>query len=366
MNKKKTKIVIASVLKPVDDVRNYEKLACTLAKEKHYELFLMGTSSTQIGSLTHIHQLPWPDFKRLSIGRLIIQWRYLRQLRNVRPDLIIITTHELLITSVLYRLFSKSKLIYDVQEDYYRNLMYQHFYPKIFRIPLALLIRLSERICAPFITHFLLAEAVYVSDIPFVKKRFSIVDNKSLPIEKMPKSDTFKVVFTGTISTYSQALESIILYQKIAPAFKGSQLTVIGYCPSVSYRKKMETYASKTIHLKLSNRPIPHADIVEEIASADLAIIGYSPNPINERKVPTKQYEYTVARLPYLVRKGTHWSALGEQLGGAISIDFETTEPQEIVDKFNRLDTHLVNAAAADWKENEQILLDTIDAIISR
>lgn len=366
MLKKKTKIVIASVLKPVDDVRNYEKVACSLAKEEMYELFMMGTIGTKNDYDSTIHLLPWPPFQRLSIARFLIQFRYFFQLKKVRPQLVIITTHELLLTSVFYRLFFKTTLVYDVQEDYHRNLQYQHFYPAIVRLPLAQLIRLTEKLCAPFIHHFLLAEAVYEQDIPFVKRCFIIIDNKSLPIQKLEKKGTFKVVFTGTISSYSQAIESIQLFEKIAPSFDNPQLTVIGYCPSARYRKKLVTFQSDVINLILSDKPVPHSQIVHEIATAHLAIIGYSPNPINELKIPTKQYEYTAAQLPYLVRKDTHWSRLGEQLGGAIPVDFDDLDAKKIRTLFDNLDISSIQHAAAEWTENEQKLRETIANILAK
>ena len=103
MNKSKTKIVIASVLKPVDDVRNYEKISSSLADNKNYEITVLGTHSIEDPKYDRINTRAWPRFHRLSLQRIKIQSNYWKNLKELNPDLIIFTTFELLIVSVLFK-----------------------------------------------------------------------------------------------------------------------------------------------------------------------------------------------------------------------------------------------------------------------
>ncbi|MEQ9230923.1 MAG: glycosyltransferase, partial [Cyclobacteriaceae bacterium] len=136
MIQRNAKIVIASVLKPVDDVRNYEKIGCSLAKEDSLEVHILGTIGKVSDSKISAHL--WKPFRRLSFGRLMIQFHYLKKLRVLKPDLLIVTTHELLLASVLLKAFFSTKIIYDVQEDYFKNLWHQHFYPPVLRHVMAI------------------------------------------------------------------------------------------------------------------------------------------------------------------------------------------------------------------------------------
>ncbi|MFM7852383.1 MAG: hypothetical protein ACKO96_10825, partial [Flammeovirgaceae bacterium] len=66
---KKPRIVIASVLKPVDDTRAFEKMANSLAKQ-NFEVYLIGQpSKNKLPGASFIHFLPVQKFDRLSFRR---------------------------------------------------------------------------------------------------------------------------------------------------------------------------------------------------------------------------------------------------------------------------------------------------------
>lgn len=364
MIKQKTKIVIASVLKPVDDVRNYEKIGISLARRNDLEIHVMGTRGASTNEAIHFY--PWLGFKRLSFSRLLIQLKYWKKLRMIKPKIIIPTTHELLIMSVLHRLLYGSKIVYDVQEDYFKNLWHQHFYPPIVRHLIALMIRVMEVACSPFISAYSLAEKTYQKDIGFVRKKSVVLDNRSSPIILHSKNNTsLKVVFTGTVSHYSKAAESIELFLLLKEQISEAEMTVIGYCPKHSYQENLIKKYGKKVTLKLSDKPVPHAEIINEIARSDLGIIGYQPDPVNRHKMPTKLYEYVVAELPYLVQENTLWSEEGKRLGGAIPIDFEQPDFIEIQSQISDWKKKKFKTDECLWSNNEPKLLDSISSILN-
>ncbi|MCP4456825.1 MAG: glycosyltransferase family 4 protein [Cytophagales bacterium] len=366
MNKSKTKIVIASVLKPVDDVRNYEKIATSLFADENNEITVLGTQSQQDFINRRINTRAWEKFQRLSFGRIQIQGEYWRTLKEVKPDLIIFTTFELLFVSVIFRARYGSKLVYDVQEDYLKNLWHQHFYPFGIRHILGVGIRTMELLFSPFISGYLLAEKIYEKDMPAVSNKSIILENKSLPFLLAKKDTKFKVVFTGTISAYSRALESIELYFKIKNQLPDSSMTVIGYAPNLHYLKLIKNRYSDLpeIEFKLSSDPVPHSDIVKEISTARLAIIGYFPNPVNEGKIPTKLYEYTAAKLPYLVQENTLWSRVGCEFGIAIPVDFK--DPlSDLIIRVKEIEKAEHASTGYRWAEQEDLLIEFINNIVS-
>src|SRR3954470_4064071 len=94
---KKKKIVLASVLKPVDDTRMFEKMAKSLAAINQFEIFIIGFPTQRNINHQNITTISYPYFTRLSIRRLAARWKYFRHLLAIKPDVIIFNTHELII-----------------------------------------------------------------------------------------------------------------------------------------------------------------------------------------------------------------------------------------------------------------------------
>src|SRR5687768_10146092 len=93
-------IVIASVLKPVNDTRMFEKMGITLSNTKSYKVHIIGFAPPSIPA-TSIKLHPLKPFKRLSFDRLLAPWKVLRKVLSLKPSLLIITTHELLVPAII-------------------------------------------------------------------------------------------------------------------------------------------------------------------------------------------------------------------------------------------------------------------------
>ncbi len=139
-------IAIVSVLKPVDDTRNYEKLARSLGNTNKYAINIIGFWSKNIPSRHDITFHPVFRFGRTSIRRLFVPLIVWKKLLEVKPELIVVTCAELLPVMVLYKIIFGTKIIYDIQENYYRNIMYSGAYPALVRYPLAAGVRFVEKL----------------------------------------------------------------------------------------------------------------------------------------------------------------------------------------------------------------------------
>lgn len=229
---KKRRIVLASVLKPVDDTRMYGKLAASVAStfETHVigypsrsetqhtspfpadnaritetisspnetiprvssPLGTPGTSGDPVNATTSIdarrHALPvnkafirqhaLPHIRRLGIGRLLTPFRILRKVLRLRPAVLIVCTPELLPIAMLARIGCRCRVIYDVQENYWQNIWYGQTWKAMAKPFVAFFIRLVEHSTAPFVSHFFVAEECYAKELSFVGKRFTVLENK--------------------------------------------------------------------------------------------------------------------------------------------------------------------------------------------
>jgi hypothetical protein len=301
----KKRIVLASVLKPVDDTRMLEKIGATLASEG-FEVFLIGYPSTDSGHMPGITLLPLPRFHRISFKRLLIPWIVFKKINQVRPQIIVINTPELLLITLLNKILFRRKVVYDILENYYRTIRYTLTYPSGFRFLLAGLVRLIEIVSSPLINQFLLAEKGYTNELKFARK--SIILENKLPkkvAEKftLNRSPYHNLLFSGTLAPTTGVFEAIQLCKELHSINPNYTLTLIGYAalPEVLIKIKNEITGAPFINLIGGDKLVPHEDILHEISKAGTGIIFYPINPATENSIPTKLYEYVALKLPVII-----------------------------------------------------------------
>ncbi len=365
----KTKIAIANTLKPVDDVRAFEKIAQSISKTNKYHINIIGNTGKKESNIPDIEFNIHSIAKGAFLRRFILRAQILILFFKIKPSIIIVQTHELLLVSLFHKLLRGSKIIYDVREDYKKNIQYLSPLPWVFRFPLSRFVRIKERLCSPFIDQFWLAEKCYAFEIGFPKDKSIVIENKALKSKKdrvIPKG--LKCLYSGTISTYGGIHLAIDIFRKITKQIPNATLTIIGQCHDKSLIESLEKSAKKdsNIQLNISKDPVPHEGIIEQIHNSSLGLITYQPNPVNQNKIPTKLYEYSQYGLPYTIQKGTSWEQKGKELGGAIPVDFEDPKPSalaEILENPNAL-FHPYNQDHETWESQEEQLFKSINTLL--
>lgn len=311
----KQRIVIASTLKPLDDTRMFEKLAVSLANNNDYEIYVIGQGLNNIPAYQGIHFIGLKAVKRMSLSRWLLPFSILQKTIKVKPTLLIANTHELLIVSIANRILFGAQIVYDIQENYYRNILHSEAFPFYLRRPLALWVRLKEKITSPLFHHFILAEKAYEKELTFIGKRYTILENKTI----LPKDTTrhsnpsqINLLFSGTIATSTGIFEAISLAQKLRQKDERIHLTIVGYCALPTTREKVtEAIKGKPwITLKGLNHLVPHQEVLAEIRKADFGIVYYPPSPHTSGSIPTKVYEYMAYQLPILTWKNQGYASL--------------------------------------------------------
>ena len=168
---KKRRIVLASVLKPVNDPRMFEKMGQSLSP--HYEVHIIGTKSKTDSSHDNIIFHPLASYTRLSLDRILAPLRILKKILYLKPALLVICTHELLWVVLIAKIFLRCPVVYDIRENYFRNILYTNSFPPILRVFIALYVRIKEWITIPLINNFFLAEAGYANELSVRKKQKS-------------------------------------------------------------------------------------------------------------------------------------------------------------------------------------------------
>ncbi len=361
------RIVIASVLKPVDDVRAYEKIAQSIAKTNKYHVNIIGnggkinTEDKRISSHSHFID------SNSVLNRLIIRAQILFKILSQRPHLLIITTHELLNVALLIKLLIGCKIIYDVQENHLANI--KHINPTWIKRIYSKVIKLKESTSRLFISQYWLAEACYKDELSFVKNRFLILENKAKNESKIREnSDGITLLFSGTISNYSGVKNAIHILEKIQEKQPSASLKIIGQIHDEKLENQLVEIQESVpnIELNISKNPIPHSAIIDSIFESNYGIIGYEINDVNKEKIPTKLYEYSRYQLPFFVLEKTKWSEIGGRLGGAIPVNFSSLVSEEILIMMENTNKLFSNRYPNEetWEYESKKMIDFIDTLI--
>ncbi|WP_420578163.1 hypothetical protein [Ekhidna sp.] len=364
----KKKIVIASVLKPIDDVRAFWKLSQSIAKTNKYEVNIIGNDTKKEPYFENVNFHAHRILRTQWIKRWIVRLKILFKIISLKPSILIITTHELIIIAFLSKMITGCKVVYDVQENHFLNLT--NINPTPIKRIYAWMIRAKEVASQLFISTYWLAEKCYRDQLHFVKGKNTVIENKafkSKPSTGMNKE--IVVLFSGTISEYGGVSKAISFYKKLLKLKPDSTLKIIGQIHDSRIEKMLvkEAEIFPGIELYISYEPIPHPEILKAISQATIGVIGYQPSKVNKEKIPTKLYEYSRYRLPYLVEKDTLWSKAGADLGGAIPVDFDSINLENVYEKIKNPKKLFTNEypLEAIWEEESVKIFTSLDKLIS-
>lgn len=363
-------IAIISVLKPVDDTRNYEKIARSISNTNKYEVNIIGFSAKNIPSRTNILFHPIFTFGRNSINRLVASFTIFKLLVKVKPELIIVTCAELLIVSIINKILFGCKIIYDIQENYYRNILFTSSYPRFIKYPIALITRSLEFLSYPFINRYVLAENVYASQLKYTSSKAIVIENKALISEniksiKVSKNKELTFVYSGTIAEHYGIFDAIGFISSLKSSISYVKLIIIGFAPhKKTYQKVCASIASLDyITIIGGDTLVSHDQILMEMKKADFCLLPYQKNKSTEGRIPTKLYECLLMEKPVIITHNPAWNDIISQNNAGIIYDFRAKTPFDIQRLYDQYYGNNLSYNYA-WDNSSNKLLEIIDGLI--
>jgi len=364
-----TSVLIASILKPVDDPRMFEKFGNSLAQTNKYEVNIIGFEAKKYKKIENISLYPVFNFKRLSLKRLLAPLIYLRILLKVKPEIIIVNTPEILAFTILYKLFLNGKIIYDIQENYFRNIIYNKNYLWGVKHLFGVLIRLKELISYPFIDQVLYSDQGYQKEMPFWNNKSTLIRNTYIdPQTEFDQTKKFpggriELLYSGTIAENYGIFEVISFVDSLHQVNPDISLIVIGYSANQLTRARLFEKTKDKSHIQLIgiNKPVSHGLIIEAIRKADFGIINYKINPSTANCFPTKIYEYMANELPIIIQNYPPWSSFCLKYDAGMVLDFSHVEYEKVNNQI--LNTKFYRNGIPDiifWRNDEKKLLNNV------
>ncbi len=373
----KIKILIASVLKPADDVRSCYKIGQSLAQTNKYEVNIIGFNSKKKAKHQNIFLFPIFKFKRNSLKRLFAPFSTLKLYLQLKPKLVIVNTPELLWVIFIIRILFGTKIIYDIQENYSLNIKQNQIYRGISKSLALLYIRINERLSKHLIDGFILAEDIYEKQLNFIhKKPYIKLLNKSVIQIKQKKEpirfsdyDSLKLIYTGTIGKEYGTIEAIEFCKKLHNINSKITLTIIGYSTNIQYLKLVQEAISNVeyIQLKTDDKPIPQSEIITEIKNSDVALLPYQLNPNISGRFPTKIYDYLALGIPMIIPPHAQWKAYLDQYQAGIRVEFNKPDIERFMQELSS--TNFYKKYPKDeiqWKSQEILLIEFTKKILSK
>lgn len=332
-------ILLASVLKPLDDTRMYEKFGRTLAQRPAMQVHVAGRAaqlSTDAPANLHQHELLAGT--RLSFARLKAQGRYWRLLQQLQPDLCVVHAPELLPLTLLWQALGPNRrFLYDVRENYALNIRTQRVYPAWLRGLLAAAVRGLETVAAHYASRIFLAERSYAEELPFARPECTtILENKYQPVGagqprttpvKLAPGQPLELLYSGTISELNGVFDAITFTQALRTVWSETHLTIIGFAQQPELLQRLQAAIAATngaVTLLGGDKPVPHAQIVVAIGRSQVGLLPYQPHPSSWRCIPTKLFEYLALGLPVVIPNNALWRVLVAKNQAGIVADFTT------------------------------------------
>lgn len=362
---RKRKLVIASTLKPVDDPRLFEKLALTLADTGRYECHVIGAPG---GPTKHISAHELKRVKRLSFSRFSLPFIVLAKIFKLQPEVLIVTTHELLLAAFVYKILTRGIVVYDIQENYYLNIIHTNAFPPVIRQFVAVWVRLKERLASRFIDQFLLAEKCFENELVFPRQRSVTLENKVIiqpGFKRTAAGDRIELLFSGTIDESTGVYEAVSIARLLNGCNPRYTLHIIGYCarPEVLAILKDMIAPFPFIRLTGGDELQPHSAIINAISQAHVGLILYRPSPHINNRMPTKLYEYLGCQLPILIRSDLWWREVVSKAEAGLAVNVNDVGPNSLADKLIQSKFYSSGTRNIMYEFERHRLIEAIDTL---
>lgn len=354
------------MLKPIDDTRMFEKLGSSLAEAGNYEVYIIGFPSKKMPvEVDSIHFFPLSKFSRMSFPRLAAPFKILKLSFQVKPDVLIVNTHELLIVGILNRILFGTRIVYDIQENYWRNILHTNAFPWPLRWLLAVWVRLKEAVTSPLFQWNFLAEKGYEKELRFLSNRYTVLENKvRLPkgFKRTNNSAKIKLLFSGTLAESTGVFEGIHLAKTLYQKEPTIELKIVGYCalPHTLREIKKAIEGYPFITLIGGDELVPHDQLLDAMAESDFGLISYRLAKHIENSVPTKLYEYLGCHLPILLQDYPPWTEICEPYQAAVIVNYSKPDIDLILLQMKALKFYTKLPEDVTWETEEPKLLKAI------
>ena len=342
------KVCIFTTVHPPFDTRTFHKEAKTLARAGYDVTLIVQHDRDEVVEGVKIIALSKPRNRLTRIFGLT--WRAFRLALRQKADVYHFHDPELLAVGVLLKLFTRSKVIYDVHEDVPKQILNKSWLPLWTRKPLSVVYEIVERICLPFIDVIVIAEDSYIDNY---RGRENVIAIRNYPFLTNLTIDSadgnpgensvqdFRVTYVGGITKLRGALELIEALRVLKEA---AYQTVVLRLIGPLFPRTLERELNNLIQqygLEKNVRipgPVAHEKVASILARSNIGVAILHPDPNYVESLPTKLFEYMAAGLPVMASNFPLWREIVE--GNNCGLCVDPLDPKATAQAIEYLLTH--------------------------
>ncbi len=351
------KILQLSVLDTVMHPRIYYKYGLSFA-DLGFEVKIVGEKKHEIHvSQEKVELMGLPSVAPTAFARLKRQIQLWKIAWQDKPSILMIHAIELTFFAFLYKILRpKTYVIYDVFEDYEKNIFFNPMLSHLTKKVISLMLRPLERFFAKYFDAVCYAENCYDNILDILPEKKYVFLNKFS--EKMLDDNlilslpnTSYMLYTGTLEENWGILQTIDVWiglNQIEPL----HLVIAGftYDTQMIANIHQKVNASGLAHLFTlygGNQYVPYSQIVHLIQHCKFGTGLYIPTPSIVGKIPTKFFEYMSLGKPLVFTDEPYWNELNEKWNFGISIN-ENISYSTLLSKINMFKPSL-QKEEANW-----------------
>lgn len=320
------------------DLRIFHKQAKSLVATCYDIALIAQHNKNEIVDGVKIIALPKPKNRFHRMFGLTLRVLYLSL--GQKADVYHFHDPELISVGVILKLLGK-KVIYDVHEDYSKQILSKPYLPKIIRNAIANLTKTIEYISSNIFDGIITATDDILKNFTHHKKAISIRNFPVLStyhyVKKLNDNerDVFNLIYVGGI-TEIRGISQIIKALEFIDSKRKFKLILCGKFYPPNYEKKVRGLKGfeKVEYLGWKD---PH-EIPEFLIRADVGIICFLPEPNYIKAMPIKLFEYMATGLPIIASNFPLWKEIVE--GNKCGICVDSLKPEDIAKAIKYLMEH--------------------------
>jgi glycosyltransferase involved in cell wall biosynthesis len=349
------RVVHITTVHTARDVRIFHKECKTLASAD-YEVFLIAQHDKK-EVIDGVHIIPLPRVKGRLKRMLLLPFMGLIRALNLKAKVYHFHDPELLLAGILLKILTGKKIIYDIHEDYSKQILSKYYIPNVLRKGIAHAVRMIEYISSLFFDSIVAATDDIMKNFSYYKKaisvkNFPIIENFSNTIRIIDKDkDVFYLIYTGGL-TETRGIIQIVQALELVDTNNQVKLILCGEFdpPDLEIKVRKLRGFEKVKYLGW----VEHMEILALLSKADVGLVCLHPAINYITSLPVKLFEYMIAGIPVIASNFPLWKEIIE--GNKCGICVDPLSTKEIAGAIRYLMEHSDEARKMGENGREAVL----------
>ena len=315
---------------PAFDTRIFHKEAKTLAQAGYEVTLIAQHECNETVQGVRIIALPRPPHRW---GRMLVStWRIFSIALRQKAAVYHFHDPELIPIGILLKLtaLARSKVIYDVHEDYPQAVLRKHWLPKVIRRPVSIATAIIERVSSSVFDGVVTATDVIAARFHrgkvTVVKNYAIIPEDSEACNAVRNNNPPTLIYVGALARERGIREMVQALELLGSRHGDVRMVLLGTFDDPLFEAEVRSLTGFSRVNYLGQ--VPHRGVYAHLTQADIGLVLIHPAAGYPEALPVKLFEYMAAALPVIASNFPLWREIVE--GNQCGLTVDPLNPEEI------------------------------------